>query len=403
LILFADHSPTVQRRAEKILLDNGFVVETVSNGVAAIKKVSRLQPDLVFADVSMAGKDGYEVCDFLKTSVDFYRVPVLLVASDLEPYDRGRGERVGADGILKKPFTAHELIDVVSKFSSPEAAPETVPSEIPSPEPDPVGLEPRAEGAPASLLDAAQILPEPAAEPHLTFDPVLSEHDAEPRAGETATSPLDIPEPGAAAEPQPEPASTAPSPGAVLEAQAIPEPLPAGLEPISEPGVELQPEPVAIAPEPVAESAAQVELPSHAHGPIHQSVAEAAPELALVSAKLIQKTAELVGPLAREQQAEPGLPSPPELLAEAVPTPVETSLEAALPVPPQEPTLGTQTSPADNNADLPANPEWVHTIVRKVVTRMVPSVFPAPIIEEMVRKLTDEINAELAAPPGSSS
>ena len=111
LILFADHSPAVQRRAERILLDQGFAVETVSNGVAAIKKFSRLQPDLVFADVSMAGKDGYEVCDFLKTSADFHGVPVLLVASDLEPYDQGRGERVGADGMLKKPFTDHELIE----------------------------------------------------------------------------------------------------------------------------------------------------------------------------------------------------------------------------------------------------------------------------------------------------
>lgn len=337
LILFADHSPAVQRRAERILLDQGFAVETVSNGVAAIKKFSRLQPDLVFADVSMAGKDGYEVCDFLKTSADFHGVPVLLVASDLEPYDQGRGERVGADGMLKKPFTDHELINVVSKFSSPEAAPET----------------------------------------------------------------LDIPEPGTDAEPQPEPASAAPPPVAVLEAQAIP--VPAGLEPISKAWVEQQPEPVASSPEPVAESAAPVELPSSAHGPMHQSVAEAAPELMLVSSELIQGITEPVGPQRGKQEAQPDLPSPPEPLAEAVPPPVETSLTAAPPALPEEAPLETQTNPPDNNAALPAHPEWVHLVVRKVVTRMVPSVLPAPIVEEIVRKLTDEINAELAVPQGSSS
>ena len=116
LILVADDSPTIQKRAQGILQGEGFEVETVSNGVAAIKKLPKLQPILVLADVSMPGKDGYEVCDYVKTSADFHHVPVLLVASDLEPYDEPRGAQVGADGIIKKPFTPHDLIAMVAKF-----------------------------------------------------------------------------------------------------------------------------------------------------------------------------------------------------------------------------------------------------------------------------------------------
>ena len=59
LILVADDSPTIQRRAQGILQAAGFAVETVSNGVAAIKKLPRMEPLLVLADVSMPGKDGY--------------------------------------------------------------------------------------------------------------------------------------------------------------------------------------------------------------------------------------------------------------------------------------------------------------------------------------------------------
>ena len=110
LILIADDSPTVQRKAQSILEGEGFEVETVSNGVAAIKKLPTLRPVLVLADVSMPGKDGYEVCDFVKSSGDLLNVPVLLVGSDLEPYDEVRGKQVRADGIIKKPFTPQDAL-----------------------------------------------------------------------------------------------------------------------------------------------------------------------------------------------------------------------------------------------------------------------------------------------------
>ena len=123
LILIADDSPIIQRKAQRILEDEGFEVQTVSNGVAAIKKLPALQPVLVLADVSMPGKDGYEVCEFVKTSAGLANVPVLLVGSDLEPYDEQRGARVRADGIIKKPFTPHDLIATVRRLTGTAEAP----------------------------------------------------------------------------------------------------------------------------------------------------------------------------------------------------------------------------------------------------------------------------------------
>ena len=118
LILIADDSPIIQRKAQRILQDEGFEVQTVSNGVAAVKKLPVIQPVLVLADVSMPGKDGYEVCEFVKTSPGLRHVPVLLVGSDLEPYDEQRGARVRADGIIKKPFSSHDLIAMVKRFAA---------------------------------------------------------------------------------------------------------------------------------------------------------------------------------------------------------------------------------------------------------------------------------------------
>ncbi|MGO8815497.1 MAG: response regulator [Terriglobia bacterium] len=139
IVLVADDSPTIQKRALGILKAEGFDVETVSNGVAAIKRLALLHPVVILADVSMPGRDGYEVCEFVKKSEEFSRVPVLLVASDMEPYDDARGAEVRADGIIKKPFDAHELSSLVVKFAAQfEAETPAVAEPVAAPEaPDP--------------------------------------------------------------------------------------------------------------------------------------------------------------------------------------------------------------------------------------------------------------------------
>ncbi len=184
LILIADDSPTIQRRAQRILEGEGYAVETVSNGVAAIKKLPQLHPALVLADVSMPGKDGYEVCEFVKTSNDLFHVPVLLVGSDLEPYDEPRGAEVKADGIIKKPFTPLDLIAVVSKYiSAAEASayqPAPPETQVESSAAEQPGVSHEAQGTETSPcaqeLDSASPSPEApiAQEPELAAVPLGS-------------------------------------------------------------------------------------------------------------------------------------------------------------------------------------------------------------------------------------
>lgn len=114
-ILVADDNLTVQRVACDMLSREGLAVVTVANGVAAIKKIAALKPLVVLADVDMPGKDGYEVCEFVKAQPDLVHVRVLLAVSDADPYDRERGERVRSDGVIKKPFDRAELSSLISK------------------------------------------------------------------------------------------------------------------------------------------------------------------------------------------------------------------------------------------------------------------------------------------------
>jgi CheY-like chemotaxis protein len=115
-ILIADDSPTIQRLASGILAGEGLEVVTVANGIDAIRKLPAVNPHLILADVSMPGKDGYEVCEFVKNSPEMAQMPVLLICSELEPYEEERGKLVRADGSVKKPFDPKELIETVEKF-----------------------------------------------------------------------------------------------------------------------------------------------------------------------------------------------------------------------------------------------------------------------------------------------
>ena len=60
-VLVADDSPSIQNKAKGILTGEGLEVVTVSNGVAAIKKLQTIRAALILADVSMPGRDGYAV------------------------------------------------------------------------------------------------------------------------------------------------------------------------------------------------------------------------------------------------------------------------------------------------------------------------------------------------------
>ena len=385
LILFADDSPTVLRRAERILLDEGFAVATVSNGVAAINKLPKLRPSLVLADVSMPGKDGYEVCDFVKRSADFCNVPVLLVASDLEPYDEARGGRVRADGIVKKPFTPYDLTAIVMKFAG-SLAPLAIPPEAPRREPV------------APSVD--QSVPAPPAAP--APETVSASPEPQPVA---AVVPL--PEPPAA--PAPETVSASPEPQLEAAPAPLPEPLQAAPEAVSEPAVQPAPEPIPPSLESAPQAAPAPEPPQAPLGPIPHFVAEAAPELALVSSELIAatETVERTGE-ARELPLESAAPAPALSETETVeplvaPTPEPTPETSAVRA--EEPALPTQASEAAAGQEEPVPParEWIEVVVRKTVAKMVPPILPAFLIGQIVLSLTDQIADELAAHENSPS
>jgi DNA-binding response OmpR family regulator len=65
----------------------------------------RYQPDLVLLDVVMPRMDGFTVCQRMKAEKSMALTPVLLLTALAQESDHQRARRVGADGIIQKPFS----------------------------------------------------------------------------------------------------------------------------------------------------------------------------------------------------------------------------------------------------------------------------------------------------------
>jgi len=103
-ILVADDNSNVQKTVALALAELGVDVVAVNNGDAAVRKLAEISPDLVLADIFMPVRNGYEVCEYIKKDSHFSHVPVVLLVGAFDPLDEREAQRVGADGILKKPF-----------------------------------------------------------------------------------------------------------------------------------------------------------------------------------------------------------------------------------------------------------------------------------------------------------
>jgi CheY-like chemotaxis protein len=158
-ILLADDSVTVQKIVTLTFSDEGVDVIPVSTGDDALKRLQSLRPALVMADVSIPGKNGYDICAFIKGHPELKHIPVILLVPAFEPFDEERAARVGADHHLTKPFQSiRTLISTVKSLIEPRnrTGAETIDIEWPDTNP-PVTNRTSAQG---KLRDTGDILEE---------------------------------------------------------------------------------------------------------------------------------------------------------------------------------------------------------------------------------------------------
>lgn len=108
LILLVDDEPSIIQLSRMYLEREGFRIESVNDGEAALMSVARALPALVVLDVMLPKLDGFEVCRRLRAMNNATAV-LMLTARD-EDIDKILGLELGADDYLTKPFNPRELV-----------------------------------------------------------------------------------------------------------------------------------------------------------------------------------------------------------------------------------------------------------------------------------------------------
>lgn len=92
------------------LTREGYRVETVSNGAAALDAIRRERPAMLVLDRMLPGISGDEVLNTVRSDPAMVAVPVLVLTAKRDQQDRIRGLELGADDYLTKPFSPRELV-----------------------------------------------------------------------------------------------------------------------------------------------------------------------------------------------------------------------------------------------------------------------------------------------------
>jgi len=113
-ILIADDEPDILEILQFNLEAEGYEVSTAKNGVQAIEKAKAIIPDLIILDIMMPGKNGIEVCHYLRTLPAFKNTLIIFLTAMSDDSTEVKGLESGADDYLTKPIRPKVLISKVN-------------------------------------------------------------------------------------------------------------------------------------------------------------------------------------------------------------------------------------------------------------------------------------------------
>lgn len=122
-VLLADNSETIKKVIQLTLQDFAIDLRIVTLGVDVLDVALKFKPDIIFVDILLQKKSGYEVSKELKNNVQLKNTPVVLMWSGFMEFDEPKAKESLADARLEKPFDADTLKNMVNnlvKKSAPQ-------------------------------------------------------------------------------------------------------------------------------------------------------------------------------------------------------------------------------------------------------------------------------------------
>ncbi len=115
-VLLADESSTIKKVMQLALQDFGVEVRAVPIGLDVLAVALSFKPEIIFVDVLLPKKSGYDVAKELKNNPQTEKIPLVLMWSGFMELDQGRTNEARADRKLEKPFDAPLLRKLVEEL-----------------------------------------------------------------------------------------------------------------------------------------------------------------------------------------------------------------------------------------------------------------------------------------------
>lgn len=153
-ILVVDDSLSVRVALERILSREGYQTASASAANEAIRRLTSEAFDLLICDVVLPESDGTEITRFVRGHPALAALPVILVSGLAGEKTEEAARQAGANGVVRKPFTAETLLPIVNRLC--KGAPPSAP--VPAASRPPAAEEPaRARPAPVNEIDLARL------------------------------------------------------------------------------------------------------------------------------------------------------------------------------------------------------------------------------------------------------
>lgn len=115
-ILVVDDEPHILRSLTFVLKKEGYDVSSATNGEEALAKIRESKPSLMFLDVMMPKKNGYEVCQEVKGDPSLSGICIIMLTAKGQEADREKGLSLGADEFITKPFSPMKIVERVREI-----------------------------------------------------------------------------------------------------------------------------------------------------------------------------------------------------------------------------------------------------------------------------------------------
>jgi CheY-like chemotaxis protein len=142
-VLVVDDSLSVRKVVEKALAGRNVEVLSAASGAEAIERIDRDRPDIVVCDVILPDKDGYQVCQYVRSHPKIGKTPVLLISGVVNSAVLARAAEVQSNDVMFKPFATDELVRRIDMLLGAPTNGAPAPAPAPSaPAPRPVASPP---------------------------------------------------------------------------------------------------------------------------------------------------------------------------------------------------------------------------------------------------------------------